>query len=318
MSTACGRLRPPRCSSSRTSSKLAESEASGVQIGNIRRRSPGIRSLRSSASRAAIQLRLPRMVLISPLWAMIPVRVRQRPGRERVGGEPGVHQRDGADAPARRTGPGRSCHLVGGKHSLVDDGPAGQRREVHADAALAGLPLGLLARHSMTRSSSSPVAAAPAEPARLPPGRSRGDAAPSGRPAGCAGLRPARCRPARPGRRARRASRAPRRPPTTAYFSITGIARRPRPAPSGRNTRPGRVGAGRRQVEVHHGAVELVGDLDHDAGAVTGVRARRRGPRGGPAGAGPPGPWRPPRGSAAQRRRPRTPPRRRRARELGS
>ena len=32
--------------------------------------SPGIRSLSSSASRARIQLRLPRAVLISPLWAM--------------------------------------------------------------------------------------------------------------------------------------------------------------------------------------------------------------------------------------------------------
>ena len=29
-----------------------------------------MRSVRSSASRAAIQFRLPRMVLISPLWAM--------------------------------------------------------------------------------------------------------------------------------------------------------------------------------------------------------------------------------------------------------
>ncbi len=41
-----------------------------VQIGKIRSRSPGIRSLASSASRARIQLRLPMTVLISPLWAM--------------------------------------------------------------------------------------------------------------------------------------------------------------------------------------------------------------------------------------------------------
>ncbi len=57
-------------SSSSTSSKLAESEAPGVQIGKSRSRSPGIRSLASSASRARIQLRLPITVLISPLWAM--------------------------------------------------------------------------------------------------------------------------------------------------------------------------------------------------------------------------------------------------------
>ena len=33
MSTVCGSERPPRCSSSSTSSKLAESLAPGVQIG---------------------------------------------------------------------------------------------------------------------------------------------------------------------------------------------------------------------------------------------------------------------------------------------
>ena len=71
ISTACGRLRPARCSNSSTSSKLAESETSGVQIGNSRLMSPGSIPVASSASRAAIQLRLPRMVLISPLCAMI-------------------------------------------------------------------------------------------------------------------------------------------------------------------------------------------------------------------------------------------------------
>ena len=69
ISTACGRLRPPRCSSSSTSSKDAESEASGVQIGESRDRSPGILALASMASRACMRLRLPRTVLISPLCA---------------------------------------------------------------------------------------------------------------------------------------------------------------------------------------------------------------------------------------------------------
>ena len=58
------------CSSSTTSSKLAESLAPSVQIGRIRRMSPGIISELSWASRACIQLRLPRTVLISPLWAI--------------------------------------------------------------------------------------------------------------------------------------------------------------------------------------------------------------------------------------------------------
>ena len=69
ISTACGRLRPPRCSSSRTWSKDAESEAVGVQIGDSRARSPGILLLASIASLACMRLRLPRTVLISPLCA---------------------------------------------------------------------------------------------------------------------------------------------------------------------------------------------------------------------------------------------------------
>ncbi len=70
ISTACGRLRPARCSSSSTSSKFAESEAAGVQTGKSRRMLPGRFGLASSASRACIQFLLPRIVLISPLWAM--------------------------------------------------------------------------------------------------------------------------------------------------------------------------------------------------------------------------------------------------------
>ena len=68
--TACGSDRPDRCSSSRTSSKLPESDPPGVQTGSSGARSPSS-SLASVPSRAAIQLRLPRTVLISPLWATI-------------------------------------------------------------------------------------------------------------------------------------------------------------------------------------------------------------------------------------------------------
>lgn len=70
ISTLCGRERPPRWSSSRTSSKEAESEASGVQIGKIRSSAPSPKASEASwDSRAFIQLRLPLTVLISPLCA---------------------------------------------------------------------------------------------------------------------------------------------------------------------------------------------------------------------------------------------------------
>src|SRR5581483_3018410 len=69
ISTACGSDRPARCSSSRHSSKLAESLSVGSTIGNNRDKSPGISAEDSIASRARIQLRLPRIVLISPLCA---------------------------------------------------------------------------------------------------------------------------------------------------------------------------------------------------------------------------------------------------------
>ena len=70
MSTLWARERPPRWSSSSTSSNEAESLAPGVQMGYALDRSPGMRSVANSASRARIQLRLPARVLISPLWAM--------------------------------------------------------------------------------------------------------------------------------------------------------------------------------------------------------------------------------------------------------
>ena len=69
--TAWGRLRPPRWSSSRHSSKLAVSDASGVMIGSARSSASPNRGLASDPSRARIQFRLPMTVLISPLWATI-------------------------------------------------------------------------------------------------------------------------------------------------------------------------------------------------------------------------------------------------------
>ncbi len=74
MSTACGSDRPPSRSNSRHESKLAESLAVSSSTGSSRSiprpaASGLIKSVASIASRARIQLRLPLIVLISPLWA---------------------------------------------------------------------------------------------------------------------------------------------------------------------------------------------------------------------------------------------------------
>ena len=70
-----------------------------------------------------------------------PERVRQRPAREGVGGEPRVHDgHRGGDALVDQVGV-EVVELVGGEHALVGDGARGQRREVHV-----GLVLGALAQ----------------------------------------------------------------------------------------------------------------------------------------------------------------------------
>ena len=68
MHTAWVRDLPARCSSSRHSSKVPESEYPGVVIGSSGSNSPSSSLLRRP-SRADSQLRLPWMVLISPLCA---------------------------------------------------------------------------------------------------------------------------------------------------------------------------------------------------------------------------------------------------------
>ena len=63
----CGKDRPPKYKSSKTSSNEAESLPKLFTIGNNRFRSPGIKSLCNNVSRARIQFRLPLTVFISPL-----------------------------------------------------------------------------------------------------------------------------------------------------------------------------------------------------------------------------------------------------------
>ena len=141
ISTECGSDRPPRCSSSSTSSKDAESEAPGVQIGKIRSRSPGIRS--------EVEQRLagPHPVAVAHHRVDLavvgdePERVRQRPARERVGGEPRVDDGQGGGHPLVDQVGEEAVELVGGEHPLVDEGARRQRREVGV-----GLLLGPLAQ----------------------------------------------------------------------------------------------------------------------------------------------------------------------------
>ena len=65
---AWGSDSPLMTKNSKTLSRLAESDMSGWTIGEILRMSPRA-SDESTDSRAFIHPRLPRMVLISPLWA---------------------------------------------------------------------------------------------------------------------------------------------------------------------------------------------------------------------------------------------------------
>ena len=96
ISTACGRVRPPRCSSSSTSSNEAESDAPGVQIGESRHRSPGIsvggQQRLAGAHPVAVAAHGVDLAVVRDEAE----RVGQRPGREGVGGEPGVHDGDRA------------------------------------------------------------------------------------------------------------------------------------------------------------------------------------------------------------------------------
>ena len=96
ISTACGSVRPPRCSSSSTSSKDAESEAPGVQIGNTRARSPGISVGGQHRLAGAHPVPVAADGVDLAVVRDVAERVGQRPGREGVGGEPGVHDRDRA------------------------------------------------------------------------------------------------------------------------------------------------------------------------------------------------------------------------------
>ncbi len=69
MDRACAGARPATVSSSSAASRAAESDQRSSMIGKSFCRSSPSRAERRSGSRAFIQERLPRTVLISPLWA---------------------------------------------------------------------------------------------------------------------------------------------------------------------------------------------------------------------------------------------------------
>ncbi len=85
-----------------------------------------------------------------------PVRVRQRPARERVGGEPRVHEREGRLVALVGEVGEEPGELTGGEHALVDQRAARQRREVDVDLVLG--PLAEAERHPLERESAHATA----------------------------------------------------------------------------------------------------------------------------------------------------------------
>ena len=151
-----------------------------------------------------------------PVVRDVAVRVSQRPGRERVRGEPGVHQRQRAGhALVGEVGVER-LELRLGEHALVDDRARRERGEVGAD-----LVLGALAQAVGTPLQRDPrgTAVLPRRPRRTAAGRR---ASPRGR---WGRFRPSRRPSAAP------ASRAP-----------AGSPRRPAPRSARRPTPPSRLG----------------------------------------------------------------------------
>jgi len=180
-----------------------------------------------------------------------PERVRQRPARERVGGEPRVHhgQRRG-DALVDQVGED-VVELVGGQHALVGQRAARQRREVDV-----GLALGALAeaeRQPLQRHAAQPRAGAGHEElAERRHDRLGGLAEAVGYDGH---LAPAEHAETLFGR----------------DLLDPGLGLGDRLGAAGQERGAHGVEVVSRQVEVDHGAQERVGDLHQDPGAVTRV-----------------------------------------------
>ncbi len=181
----------------------------------------------------------------------VPVGVGQRPGREGVGGEPGVHQGQGRGVP--RIGQVRvePLQLRRGEHPLVDDRRRRQAREVRP-----GLVLGTLAQAERPPVEGRPAVAAGRGHEQVRQVRQHGARA------AAALLRVVRdVAPAQDGQ-----ALGPR------DLLHRGHHRGPLPRPGGQERHPGRVAARLRQPEAAGLAEQLVGDLGQDAGPVAGIR----------------------------------------------
>ena len=186
-----------------------------------------------SASRARIQLRLPCTRVDLAVVREVAVRVRERPRRERVGGEAAVHQRERRLDPLVGEVGEELGELRRGEHALVDERAARQRREVdrrRRRAVDAGdLVLAALAHHEQLAVELDAGGAGRVVDEQLAEARHH-----------------ARARSARSSsrRRAPRASRDPqalvaRRSPRSRAIGLLGRRRRR----AGRNARPDAVGA---------------------------------------------------------------------------
>jgi hypothetical protein len=183
-----------------------------------------------------------------------PERVRQRPAGERVGGEPGVHDRHRGGQPLVGQVGEERVELLGREHALVDDRARRQRREVDV-----GLPLGALAqaeRHPLQGHADQPT------------GRT-----------GDEELAEARHRAARGVTQQVGVDRQV--PPADDPQLLLGGDLLDAPlglldglVGAGDERRAGGIAGRGRQVEVADLAEEPVGDLQQDAGAVSGVLLR--------------------------------------------
>ena len=214
--------RPESQSSSATSSKDAESEAPGVQIGN----SSSGESPSSGLASCGLAGAHPVAVALDGVDLAVvgdgAERLGQRPGRERVGGEARVDDRElGLEALVREVRVER-LQLGGGQHALVDDGPGGQRREVHAELVLgaladppgAGIELVALERARRCWRRRTAARSTACRPGPWPrPGRPRSGLRASPGRSGPRPRRGLRCRPWR--RRASRCSAGRNAVPTT-------------------------------------------------------------------------------------------------------
>jgi hypothetical protein len=182
----------------------------------------------------------------------VAVRVRERPRRERVRGEPAVHERErGLEALVTQVGE-ELGELRRGEHSLVDECPAGERREVDRPLDLVLAPL---AQHEQLAVEIDAGAARRVGHEAMPEARHH---APRRRPdhrvVGGHGA-PADDAQALVGGEALDG--------LTGGVGLGGVGREEREADA--------IGPGRGQRERRHGAEERVRDLYEDPGAVAGV-----------------------------------------------